>query len=118
MLPCMRKAQEASTYAKNYRQLSKAERRIMVFPRKKDTDWLSNAKWPAIKTHIQLTLSRHIQSRLHLCIRDVYAYTFISSYMEITINEQRGRKHEKKKGRMYGRVYRGEREGREDLHVL
>lgn len=58
MLPCMRKAQEASTYAKNYRELSKTECRIMVFPRKKDADWLSNAKWPAIETHIQLTLSR------------------------------------------------------------
>lgn len=73
------------------------------------TGCLSNNKWSALKTHIQVTLHRLIMFYLGLAM---YIHT---TYMHIrTSNERRNHKFEREQGKGLGE----DKEGRNDVTAL
>lgn len=62
-------------YTKNYKHPRKAKSEEVVFPKKEHTNWLTSAKWQALKTYIQVRLYRLI-----IIYPGIYICMYIATY--------------------------------------
>ena len=85
----------------------------IIFSREEHTNWLTiQYQMVNLENIIQVTLYR-----LQVIFSNVHNM-HVQYVCAATINEKRGHEFEREQGRLYGRAWRGKREGGNDVTVL